>query len=82
MKITARLIYALINEPLIPTSPPVQFHDTMPLKGDCIKLHKSQKAVTTVEVIQYGIVDDQHCLIVQCHICKWIDVYRYELSHE
>lgn len=82
MKITTSLVYRLLDEQMIPKDPSLYLHDAMPVKDDCIKIHKSRKATTTVELIQYGIVVDQHCLVCQCHVCKRIDVYNYELHHE
>lgn len=82
MKLTHKLIACLLQQPFFKGDENLHLHDTMPDIGSCVMTHESHKATTVVELVQYGIIVDEHILIVECHVCHRTDVYQYEDHHE
>jgi len=54
-------------------------NEGMPPQTACVNDELHRQKVSVVELIQYGMYEDQHILIVFCPICNDVEMFVYYL---
>jgi len=76
MRISKRNAKRLIS---VPQQTKTMTNEGMPPQAACVNDDLHKQKVYVVELIQYGMYEDQHILIVFCPICNDVEMFVYYL---